>query len=251
MAGFGPGLGAEGIAWGSLIAEYTAAAAALLWLTRLDSKLFETWQLQGIRTLLTANAWVMLRTLAFIRHDLDEHQECSIWRTTGGHHCGINAVIEYRRLCAGWVRRRSGNPGGSIHRPRPARNSETRAKKHGLVQWTQRASRQHRALFCLDAWVWLLVPQPEIANAIQPWLGYVIPLPLVAWISYWLDGVFWEPVHLSKWPRYVGIHWRIFPAAIAVGRYDRPLERLYPMATDPSRPDVLGLLEQAKNSIIS
>ena len=33
--GLGLGWGAEGIAWGSLIAEYTAAAAALLWLRRL------------------------------------------------------------------------------------------------------------------------------------------------------------------------------------------------------------------------
>ena len=189
--GLGLGWGAEGIAWGSLIAEYTAAAVALLWLTRLDSKLFETWQLQGIRTLLNANAWVMLRTLALL--------SVMTWMSTksaqfGAQQAAITAVLMLLLNVAayaldGFADAAEIQVGQSIGQGQP----ETVRLALDSTAWCSGLSALAASIglfFASDALVWLLVPQPEIANAIQPWLVYVIPLPLVAWISYWLDGVF-------------------------------------------------------------
>ena len=189
--GLGLGWGAEGIAWGSLIAEYTAASAALLWLTRLDSKLFKTWQLQGIRTLLTANAWVMLRTLALLA--------VMTWMSTksaqfGAQQAAITAVLMLLLNVAayaldGFADAAEIQVGQSVGEGQP----ETVSLALRSTAWCSGLSALAASIglfFASDALVWLLVPQSEIADAIQPWLVYVIPLPLVAWISYWLDGVF-------------------------------------------------------------
>lgn len=189
--GLGLGWGAEGIAWGSLIAEYTAASAALLWLTRLDSKLFKTWQLQGIRTLLTANAWVMLRTLALLA--------VMTWMSTksaqfGAQQAAITAVLMLLLNVAayaldGFADAAEIQVGQSVGQGQP----ETVSLALRSTAWCSGLSALAASIglfFASDTLVWLLVPQSEIADAIQPWLVYVIPLPLVAWISYWLDGVF-------------------------------------------------------------
>ena len=191
LLGLGLGWGAEGIAWGSLIAEYTAASAALLWLTRLDSKLFKTWQLQGIRTLLTANAWVMLRTLALLA--------VMTWMSTksaqfGAQQAAITAVLMLLLNVAayaldGFADAAEIQVGQSVGEGQP----ETVSLALRSTAWCSGLSALAASIglfFASDALVWLLVPQSEIADAIQPWLVYVIPLPLVAWISYWLDGVF-------------------------------------------------------------
>lgn len=189
--GLGLGWGAEGIAWGSLIAEYTAAAAALLWLTRLDSKLFETWQLQGIRTLLTANAWVMLRTLALLA--------VMTWMSTksaqfGAQQAAITAVLMLLLNVAayaldGFADAAEIQVGQSIGQGQP-KTVKLALKSTAWCSGLSALAASIGLFFASDALVWLLVPQPEIANAIQPWLVYVIPLPLIAWVSYWLDGVF-------------------------------------------------------------
>ena len=189
--GLGLGWGAEGIAWGSLIAEYTAASAALLWLTRLDSKLFGKWQLQGIRTLLTANAWVMIRTLALLA--------VMTWMSTksaqfGAQQAAITAVLMLLLNVAayaldGFADAAEIQVGQSVGQGQP----ETVSLALRSTAWCSGLSALAASIglfFASDALVWLLVPQSEIADAIQPWLVYVIPLPLVAWISYWLDGVF-------------------------------------------------------------
>ena len=186
-----------------------------------------------------------------IRHDLDEHQECSI----GAQQAAITAVLMLLLNVAayaldGFADAAEIQVGQSIGQGQP----ETVRLALRSTAWCSGFSALAASIglfFASDAWVWLLVPQPEIANAIQPWLGYVIPLPLVAWISYWLDGVFLGAGAFKQMAKVMlASTGAFFPLQLLWG-YDRPLERLYPMATDPSRPDVLGLLEQAKNPIIS
>ena len=189
--GLGLGWGAEGIAWGSLIAEYTAASVALLWLTRLDSKLFKTVQLQGIGTLLTANAWVMLRTLALL--------SVMTWMSTksaqfGAQQAAVTAVLMLLLNVAayaldGFADAAEIQVGQAIGQGQP----DTVKLALSSTAWCSGLSALAASIglfIAADALVWLLVPQPEIADAIAPWLGYVIPLPLLAWVSYWLDGVF-------------------------------------------------------------
>ena len=189
--GLGLGWGAEGIAWGSLIAEYTAAAAALFWLTRMDPKLFEKWQLKGIRTLLTANAWVMLRTLALL--------SVMTWMSTksaqfGEQQAAITAVLMLLLNVAayaldGFADAAEIQVGQAIGRSQP-KTVKLALKSTAWCSGLSALAASIGLFIASEALVWLLVPQPEIADAIQPWLGYVIPLPLIAWVSYWLDGVF-------------------------------------------------------------
>lgn len=189
--GLGLGWGAQGIAWGSLIAEYAAAAAALLWLRHLDPKLFANWQLQGIRTLLTANAWVMLRTLALL--------SIMTWMSTksaqfGEQQAAITAVLMLLLSVAAYALDGFADA-AEIQVGQAVGQGQLKSVKLALksTAWCSGLSAlaASAVLFIAsDTLVWLLVPQPEIADAILPWLGYVIPLPLVAWLSYWLDGVF-------------------------------------------------------------
>ena len=143
------------------------------------------------------------------------------------------------------------NSSGSSHRPRPARNCGNSLNSTAWCSGLSALAASIRLCFAADTLVWLLVPQAGSRRRHSAMAGLCYPIALGGLdrllVGRSLSG---SRCIQANGQGDVGIHWRV-SAATAVGGYDRPLERLYPMATDPSRPDVLGLLEQAKNSIIS
>ena len=189
--GWGLGWGAKGIAYGTLMAEVTTAVLVLAALALRQGELWRRWNLSGIGQLLQANGWVMLRTLSLLA--------VFTWFNTqsaqlGTETAAINAVLLTLLAVAayaldGFADAAEIQVGHSLGSGRPdwvrlalkytAACSLISASLASLLLW----------LFAKD-WVAWLVPQPDLIQGVLPWLIYLIPLPLIAWISYWMDGVY-------------------------------------------------------------
>ena len=184
-------MGARGIALGTLCAEATTAIAVLIGLIRRHPELLRGFSVQGIGQLMQANAWVMGRTLALLAVFTWFNTQSS---QMGADSAAINAILLTLLSVAAY----SLDGFADAAEIQVGQNLGA-----GKKDWARLALRSTAlcsmgsavlaslALFALGqiAVLWL-VPQPQIAAQVTPWLIWLAPIPLVAWVSYWMDGVY-------------------------------------------------------------
>ena len=184
-------LGAQGIALGTLLAEASTAIGSLIWLTRRQPGLWANYSLSSMGALMQANAWVMSRTLALLA--------VFTWFNTqsaqlGAETAAINAVLLTLLSVAAYAL------DGFADTAEIQVGQNLGARK---THWARMALKNTALCSVLSAIlaslalygmghlaVYWLVPQPEIAQRVIPWLLWLAPIPLIAWISYWMDGVY-------------------------------------------------------------
>lgn len=182
------GRGAQGIALGTALSEWMTLIAALV---GYRDALKTQWQLQGMPRLLSANGWVMIRTLGLLA--------VFSWFNTQSAQmsadvAAINAVLLTLLSVAAYAL--DGFADAAEIQVGQAMGRRNRDWVSSALRYTALCSALSAVLATtllalLSHWaVGWLVPQPELSAQIQGWLWWLIPLPLVAWISYWMDGVY-------------------------------------------------------------
>lgn len=195
--------GAVGIAYGTLAAEWVCALGVGIWILLKAPTVRRRWQLTGITALLKANGWVMLRTLSLLA--------VFTWFNTQSAQlspevAAVNAVLLTLLSVAAYALDGFSDA---------AEIQMGHAHGAGQTQWLRAALKYTALCSVISAaiatalLVWLaeplvavLVPQPNLIDQVTPWLVYLIPLPLVAWLSYWLDGVY---IGLNRFKAMAGV----------------------------------------------
>lgn len=182
------GWGAHGIALGTVVAEWCTFLTAL---AAHRPAIFGRWQLDSLSSVLTANSWVMARTLGLLA--------VFTWFNTQSAQASpetaaINAVLLTLLSVAayaldGFADAAEIQVGQAAGGKRP--DWVRAALKHTALCSAASAIAASLLLALCGHWaIEFLVPQPEISHAIQNHLWWLIPLPAVAWVSYWMDGVY-------------------------------------------------------------